>query len=153
MSIFCQKCCSDGLDHYDGDVFELVQDEPCGECGGLGVSCDALDPIDNWKESLKRHKRITVKIYVGEGKDEFEDFEIAYTGSYQEAIYGAREPGTGLQLEPDEDAGWELEDFNIKINGQWFPFDPDEETATSNGVPPHRCLTVYDRVIELLEEV
>jgi len=151
MSIFCENCCGDGLDHYSGDVFELVQDDPCGNCGGLGVNEDAGDPIKDAKKYLRRHSMITVNIYVGEGKDEFEEFEVAYSGAHYEGSRGGRD-SSGFQYEPDEPAGWELDDFHIEINGEWYSFDPDEETATSNNKAPHRCLSVYDRVIELLED-
>jgi len=150
MSILCPICCGDGLHHPDADVFEIAHDDPCGSCGGLGVNSDGGDPVPS--DYLKRHSTITVKVYMGEARDEFEDCEIAYSGTYRKGSCGAREAGTGLQLEPDEPAGWELEDFHIEINGEWFYFDPDKETATSNGKPPHRCLTVYDRIIELLED-
>jgi len=148
MSIFCENCCGDGLFHYP-EEYEIVMDDPCSDCGGVGLNSDGGDPIN--KESLNRHSRITVSIYVGEAKDEFEEFEVAYSGAYYKGSKGSTD-SMGAPLEPDEPDGWELEDFHIKINGEWYSFDPDEETATSNNKAPHRCLSVYDRIIELLED-
>lgn len=33
--LVCDSCDGDGLDHPNGDVPEIVNDEPCPECQGL----------------------------------------------------------------------------------------------------------------------
>jgi len=146
MSIFCEACCGDGLNHPNNDVFEIYQDEPCHECGGEGVF--AGDPVKDAK-FLNKYRSEWMAVYVGEGIDDFVEYEVAWSGGYIPAEYGAREHGTGVQLEPDYPAGWELDDFYIRVNGNWYPVDPEDETV----IIGKRQMTMYDLAIYYMEDV
>jgi len=125
----CEHCCGDALSHPYEEAWEIVMDEPCDDCGGTGVTEEAGDPINITKylKGKRNYYDADVDFYVGEGVDDYEEFPIKFHAVYYGASYGAREHGTGMQLEPDEPAGFEIDDFHVEINGQWYYFEPTDD--------------------------
>jgi len=131
MSILCQSCCGDGLHHTNPDVFEISVDDPCPECQGLGVSEEAGDPVDMIKylasPKRKHYESTELDFYMGEGLDKFQKLPVRYRATYLPAEHGAREAGSGIQLEPDHPASYEVEDFHVEVNGEWYYFEPNDK--------------------------
>ncbi len=127
MSIICEDCGGDGLHHDNPDVFESFQDDVCPQCQGTGVTEEAGNPIQADKVWKATNTETDIEFYIGELADKFQEFPVRFQATYEPADHGEWEGG--LQISPSHPAGYEVDDYYVLINKEWYSFNAEEESA------------------------
>lgn len=97
----CSSCKGDGLKHPHPDIFQIVEDRPCYECGGRGIVLglsrieEGLDGVPYVEVDLKIQQHHTARVYYEtidiNGREELDIVEILISSGREWRILNASE--------------------------------------------------------------